>query len=61
LDAINCRHTEEAIMSQQDLLAALVGEWGGIYRLWLEPGVLRSRVTRTRHDPSGARRTLRRP
>jgi Protein of unknown function (DUF1579) len=42
LDAINCRHTEEAIMSQQDLLTALVGEWGGIYRLWLEPGVLRS-------------------
>jgi hypothetical protein len=29
-------------MSQQDLLTALVGEWDGVYRLWLEPGVLRS-------------------
>jgi len=29
-------------MSQQDLLTALVGVWDGVYRLWLEPGVLRS-------------------
>lgn len=29
-------------MSERDLLTALVGEWDGIYRLWLEPGVLRS-------------------
>ena len=29
-------------MSQQELLTALVGEWDGVYRLWLQPGVLRS-------------------
>ena len=26
----------------RDLLAALVGEWNGTYRLWLEPGTLRT-------------------
>jgi hypothetical protein len=26
----------------EDLLTAMVGEWEGTYRVWLEPGVLRS-------------------
>lgn len=26
----------------QDLLDAVVGEWEGVYELWLEPGALRS-------------------
>jgi hypothetical protein len=32
---------KEYLMSQE-LLTASLGEWEGIYRLWLEPGVLRS-------------------
>jgi hypothetical protein len=28
-------------MSRQEFLAALVGDWEGVYKLWLEPGVLR--------------------
>jgi hypothetical protein len=42
VDAINAARPREAITSQQDLLTALVGEWDGVYRLWLEPGVLGS-------------------
>ena len=26
----------------RDLIAALVGDWSGTYRLWLEPGTLRT-------------------
>jgi Protein of unknown function (DUF1579) len=31
----------EKPVTGQDLLTAMVGEWEGTYRLWLEPGVLR--------------------
>ncbi len=32
-------------MTGETLLDALVGEWNGTYKLWLEPGVLRSEST----------------
>jgi Protein of unknown function (DUF1579) len=31
----------EEPLAPQDLLTAMVGDWEGVYRLWLEPGVLR--------------------
>jgi hypothetical protein len=32
----------DELLLGEDLLTAMVGEWEGTYRLWLEPGVLRS-------------------
>ena len=34
--------TSSAVSARDELLAALVGEWSGTYRLWLEPGELRT-------------------